>query len=41
MRKPEIAREITSCWICPVPSQMSWVRFGLVHRFLLAPIYVL
>ena len=25
MRKPEIAREITSCWICSVPSKMSMI----------------
>jgi hypothetical protein len=24
MRIPEIARLITSCWICSVPSKMSW-----------------
>jgi hypothetical protein len=23
MRRPEMAREITSCWICSVPSKMS------------------
>jgi len=29
MRRPEMAREITSCWICSVPSKMSmnsWMR---------------
>jgi len=25
IRMPEMAREITSCWICSVPSKMSWV----------------
>ncbi len=25
IRRPEIARLITSCWICSVPSKMSWV----------------
>jgi len=25
MRKPKIARLITSYWICSVPSKMSWV----------------
>jgi hypothetical protein len=25
IRIPEMAREITSCWICSVPSKMSWV----------------
>ena len=28
IRKPEIARLITSCWICSVPSKMSWVLYG-------------
>lgn len=23
IRRPEMAREITSCWICSVPSKMS------------------
>jgi hypothetical protein len=25
IRSPEIAREITSCWICSVPSKMSMI----------------
>jgi len=25
IRSPLMAREITSCWICSVPSKMSWV----------------
>ena len=41
MRMPERARLITSCWICSVPSKMSWVSLGLLHglplvRFVLA-----
>jgi hypothetical protein len=31
MRMPEIARLMTSCWICSVPSKMSWVWFGPIH----------
>ena len=26
MRRPEIARAITSCWISLVPSKMVWIR---------------
>jgi len=25
MRIPEMARLMTSCWICSVPSKMSWI----------------
>ncbi len=28
IRRPEMAREITSCWICSVPSKMSKVWLG-------------
>jgi hypothetical protein len=32
IRRPEIAREMTSCWICSVPSKMSWLTFtGFVN----------
>ena len=27
MRMLEIARLMTSCWICSVPSKMSWLTF--------------
>jgi|GEM_PF-2932201 len=25
IRRPDIARLMTSCWICSVPSKMSWI----------------
>ena len=25
IRSPEMARLMTSCWICSVPSKMSWI----------------
>ena len=28
MRKPDIAREITSCWISLVPSKIVWIRLS-------------
>jgi hypothetical protein len=33
-RRPEMARLITSCWICSVPSKMSWITVGRLARVL-------
>ena len=32
MRMPEMARLITNCWICSVPSKMSWILASRCHR---------
>jgi hypothetical protein len=34
IRRPDMAREMTSCWICSVPSKMSWITVGRLVRVL-------